>query len=81
LLGIWLQPGGHIKKNDSSLLNVALREAIEETGLKSIQPISSDIFDLDIHQIPKNILFPKHKHFDIRFLLFSSHFSIEKLSF
>ena len=29
----YLQPGGHVEKEDASILNAALREASEETGI------------------------------------------------
>jgi 8-oxo-dGTP pyrophosphatase MutT (NUDIX family) len=66
-LGKWVQPGGHAD-GEENILNVALREAEEETGLKNLRPLM-DIFDLDIHIIPERKDFPEHFHFDIRFLV------------
>ena len=66
-LNKWLQPGGHAD-GESDILNVALREAEEETGLKSVIPISKQIFDIDIHPIPAHGNERKHLHYDIRFL-------------
>lgn len=67
-LGMWLQLGGHAD-GDSNLLNVAIREATEESGLSGIYPLQNGIFDLGVHWIPswKNI--PAHVHYDVRFLL------------
>ena len=31
--------------------------------------MNDEIFDLDIHEIPKQMDQPSHKHYDIRFLL------------
>ena len=65
----WLQPGGH-SDGDPNTLCVALREAAEETGVPctAIRPVSSGVFDLDIHTIPARGAEPEHEHFDIRFL-------------
>lgn len=66
-LNRWLQPGGHADGQED-VLAVAQREAYEETGLTSLQVISTGIFDLDIHIIPARKDFPEHYHYDIRFL-------------
>ena len=65
-LNKWIQLGGHCD-GESNVLQVALREAIEESGVEKIQVISPEIFDLDVHLVPlyKNI--PAHFHFDTRF--------------
>lgn len=67
-LNKWLQPGGHCD-GDSDVLNVALKEANEETGVAGIKPVSEDIFDVDIHLIPERKGVPQHCHYDVRFLL------------
>ena len=66
----WLQPGGH-SDGDPNTLNVALREASEESGidLSHIKHIGEGIFDVDIHTIPENKKESQHDHFDVRFLL------------
>lgn len=64
----WLQLGGHAD-GESNVLNVALREALEESGLTSVRPITDEIFDVDIHPIPARGDEPEHFHYDIRFLL------------
>jgi 8-oxo-dGTP pyrophosphatase MutT (NUDIX family) len=66
-LNKWLQPGGHAD-GEENVLNVALREAHEETGLKNFKLLRDGIFDLDIHPIPARGGFPEHLHYDIRFL-------------
>jgi len=65
-LNKWVQPGGHAD-GEENILNVALREAEEETGLKNFKS-SHKIFDVDIHLIPERKDFPEHFHYDIRFL-------------
>jgi 8-oxo-dGTP pyrophosphatase MutT (NUDIX family) len=70
-LNRWLQPGGHAD-GDENVLQVAMREAEEETGLKNFKIISQLPFDVDIHQIPERKDFPAHYHYDVRFLLEAS---------
>jgi 8-oxo-dGTP pyrophosphatase MutT (NUDIX family) len=66
-LGRWLQPGGH-SDGDPRPLRVAMAEAREESGL-DVRPLSVDIFDLDVHEIPARHADPAHLHFDVRFVL------------
>ena len=66
-LGRWLQLGGHSDGEPDSL-QVALREAREESGL-AVEPLSSRIFDLDVHAIPARRGDPAHHHFDVRYAL------------
>ena len=63
----WLQPGGHVD-GDADTLAAAQREVWEETGLET-DPISKEIFDLDVHEIPMRSSEPKHYHLDVRYLL------------
>ncbi len=67
-LNKWLQPGGHAD-GEENVLNVALREAEEETGVKAFRLVLTGIFDIDIHPIPARKDFVAHDHYDIRFLL------------
>lgn len=67
-LNQWFQPGGHCD-GDSDVLNVAMKEANEETGLKNLKVFSQEIFDIDVHEIPERKGIPAHKHYDIRFLI------------
>ncbi len=73
-LGRWLQPGGHAD-GDADTLRVALREAEEESGISGIEPLSTSIFDIDIHEIPARPQSgePAHLHYDIRYLLRAPH--------
>ena len=70
-LNKWLQTGGHAD-GEENVLNVALREAEEESGLKNFKLLQPTIFDLDIHLIPERKDFPEHFHYDIRFLFEAS---------
>lgn len=64
----WLQLGGHAD-GEADILNVALREAREESGLADVQPLHRDIFDVDVHAIPARGSEPRHLHYDVRWLL------------
>jgi 8-oxo-dGTP pyrophosphatase MutT (NUDIX family) len=66
-LNKWLQPGGHCD-GDPDVLAVALREVLEETGLRPT-PVDRQIFDVDAHEIPERKGVPSHIHYDVRFLL------------
>ncbi len=67
-LGMWLQLGGHADANPN-VLEVALREAKEESGIEGIVPVAEEIFDIDVHLIPAHGREPGHDHYDVRFLL------------
>ena len=47
---------------------VAAREACEESGISSLELVSREIMDLDIHKIPERGNVPEHLHYDARFL-------------
>lgn len=64
----WMQLGGHCD-GDMNILNVAIKEAQEESGIQEIRPLLPDIFDIDIHLIPPRKADAAHYHFDIRFLM------------
>lgn len=71
-LGLWLQVGGHAD-GDPWPLDVALREAREESGMARFRVVASGEpaipFDLDVHQIPAHKHEPAHEHHDVRYLL------------
>jgi 8-oxo-dGTP pyrophosphatase MutT (NUDIX family) len=74
ILDLWLQFGGHADGNPD-ILDVAIREAEEESGITGITPLQHHIFDVDVHPIPAN---PRrregaHIHYDIRYILRAPH--------
>ncbi len=73
-LGRWLQLGGHAD-GDADTLRVALREAEEESGISGITAVETEIFDVDVHEIPARPTAgePAHLHYDIRYLLQAPH--------
>lgn len=64
----WLQLGGHVDQGEY-ILDAALREAREESGLTTFAAVSPGIFDVDIHPIPPKKYEAAHLHYDVRFLL------------
>ncbi len=73
----YLQPGGHVEKEDISILHAALREANEETGIFAKEliyiPLNAALnipLDIDSHFIPanNNKNEPEHVHHDFRYL-------------
>ncbi|MCL5875774.1 MAG: NUDIX hydrolase [Candidatus Dependentiae bacterium] len=67
-LDMWVQLGGHCD-GESDVLQVAIKEAQEESGIMALEAVSSEIFDIDIHLIPANKKEAAHYHYDVRFLL------------
>ena len=70
-LNKWFQLGGHAD-GESDILKAALTEVDEESGLASYEPISTEIFDIDIHAIPARKEEPEHYHYDVRFAVRST---------
>lgn len=67
----WLQPGGHAEAGESRGEDVALREALEETGLTELRLHASAPrpLDVDVHDIPARPGEPAHQHLDLRYLV------------
>ena len=70
-LGRWLQPGGHGDPGEATGEGVALREALEETGLAglALHPSAPRPLDVDVHDIPARGAEPAHQHLDLRYLV------------
>jgi 8-oxo-dGTP pyrophosphatase MutT (NUDIX family) len=47
----WVQLGGHIEPDDRSVAAAAFREAIEESGILDLEPISVLPLDVDRHDL------------------------------
>ena len=65
-LNRWVQLGGHAD-GDADVFRVALREAEEESGLTDLEPVGTEIFDVDVHEIPARGELPAHLHWDLRY--------------
>lgn len=68
----WSWTGGHAD-GDSDLLHVSLKEAMEETGIKNVFPLSKEIFSLEVlgvnGHMKKGKYVPCHIHLNITYLL------------
>lgn len=68
----WAWTGGHAD-GDADLLSVAIKEAKEETGVKTIHPITSEIFSIDIlpvlGHIKRGNYVSAHLHLSMAYLL------------
>lgn len=68
----WAWTGGHAD-GDSNLLDVAIREACEETGLKEVTPVNDEILSLDVLNVRGHIkrgeYISSHLHLSIAYLL------------
>jgi 8-oxo-dGTP pyrophosphatase MutT (NUDIX family) len=67
----WLQPGGHADPGETAGETVALREALEETGIEglTLHPDAPRPLDVDVHAIPARGSEPAHEHLDLRYLV------------
>ena len=66
----WLQVGGHGDPGESDPLEVALREAAEETGLTDLKPWpDARLRHLAIVNVPESAKESAHQHADLRFVL------------
>lgn len=67
----WTWPGGHAE-GDKNLLEVAIKEVAEETGLRNIRslqklPIDINVLTVDNH-FKHGIFVPRHLHFNLVYL-------------
>lgn len=71
----WSWTGGH-NDGDSNFLHVALKEAMEETGVKNIKPISEDIYSLEVLTVDGHVkrgeYLSSHLHLNLTYLLEAS---------
>lgn len=65
IVGVWVQPGGHVEAGDATMLDAARREVREELGLEvAMHP---DPVSLNCHAITCRGYQTPTRHFDIRF--------------
>lgn len=68
----WSWTGGHAD-GETDLLSVALREVREETGLRSVQPVTEDIYSLEILTVDghekRGEYVSSHLHLNVTWLL------------
>ena len=81
ILKNWLFPGGHADGN-VNLLEVAIREVEEETGLKVIPyqntPINIEVAETPAHYKRGKYVTP-HLHFDVIYLLIAKNLDINNI--
>lgn len=64
VLGLWLQPGGHVEPGEEPE-DAARREVAEETGLAADHPAAgAQLVHIDVHPGPRG-----HTHLDLRYLV------------
>lgn len=87
-LNKWLQFGGH-SDGDSDPAAVALREAMEESGLRTLTLLSANLpdamrpilpVDIDVHVIPARGVEPEHEHHDLRYAFVAAAGEVAALS-
>jgi 8-oxo-dGTP pyrophosphatase MutT (NUDIX family) len=61
----WLQPGGHIEAEDSTVQAAARREIFEETGVGDLHLLGTSLVRIDAHEIPERGREPAHVHIDL----------------
>ena len=69
----WLQVGGHGDPGETGPLEIALREAREESALTDLRPWpdgpEAELWQVAVVDVPANSKEPAHQHADLRFLL------------
>ena len=72
LYGSWAWLGGHAD-GERDLLQVALREAEEESGLKNVRPVSPEIYSVEVltvdGHIKRGAYVSSHLHLNLTYLL------------
>ena len=66
----WLQVGGHGDPGESDPLDIARREAREESALTDLQPWpDAELWQVTVVDVPASSKEPAHQHADLRFIL------------
>lgn len=77
-VGRWIQLGGHCEPEDPTLLDAALREATEESGIDGLV-IDPDPLHLDVHPVTCSLGVPT-RHLDVRYLVRAPAGATERIS-
>jgi 8-oxo-dGTP pyrophosphatase MutT (NUDIX family) len=65
----WLQVGGHADPGETDSRQIALREAMEETGLTDLVPWpDAALRHVAVCQVPAAAAEPQHQHADLRYI-------------
>ena len=73
-LGMWLQMGGHCEPEDTSLAAAALREGVEESGIRGLTLLRPGPVNLDRH------LTPCAWHLDVQYAAVAPPGAVEEIS-
>jgi 8-oxo-dGTP pyrophosphatase MutT (NUDIX family) len=69
----WLQPGGHVEADDTTVVDTARREVREETGVVLAADVAGALVSVDVHEIPATDTEPFHLHHDLMFHFTAPH--------
>ena len=61
----WLQPGGHVDREDRGTMETAAREVLEETGVELRHDRTVALIGINVHRIPAAKSEPEHLHHDL----------------
>ncbi len=69
----WVFPGGHVEEVQENLIDTAIREVKEETGVENVNVLLNDIFGIEVIPIKEHYrrgkFVPAHTHIDFVYLL------------
>jgi 8-oxo-dGTP pyrophosphatase MutT (NUDIX family) len=77
-VGRWIQLGGHCEPGDASLVDAALREATEESGIDGLT-IDPEVLHVDVHPVTCSLGVPT-RHLDVRFLVRAPAGAVPRIS-
>lgn len=65
-LGRWVQLGGHCEEGDATIVDAALREATEESGIADLR-IDAELAAIHVHPVTCSLGVPT-RHLDLQFI-------------
>ncbi len=68
-LGRWVQLGGHCEDSDADILEAALREATEESGVDGLR-LAPDLAAINVHALTCSLGVPT-RHLDLQFVAYA----------
>lgn len=74
----WLQLGGHCEPTDDTIAGVALREAVEESGIEGLRLLDTRPIDVHVHAVVCGDR--ASYHHDVRFALVAPPDAVERVS-
>ncbi len=77
-IGKWVQLGGHIEPDDTTLAGAALREASEESGIVGLV-VDPEPLHVDVHALTCSLGVPT-RHLDVRFVVRAPAGAVETIS-